>query len=245
MGHPPRFYCVGDALSASVTIEGDDAHHIKNVLRLGTGDSIIVCDGKGREALCQITTLQKSYATAEVKTVAVSDVEPITQMHVYPSLSKGERFEWMLQKLTELGVRSITPVLSEYCVAKEPDSAKIQRWQRIILEAAKQCGRACLPELRQVVSFSDAIGESKRYEGCKALFCYENERNSLRNALSGASQGKIVLVLSGPEGGYSDNEAIKAVQAGWESVSLGKIILRCETAPLAAVSAILFACGDM
>ena len=152
--------------------------------------------------------------------------------------------EWIVQKAVELGVSNIVPYLSKNCVSR-PDKTdkKVERWRKIAAEAAKQCGRGVLPTVGAVIPVGQAIAQAAQSE--TALFLYENERQTgLRDALA-AGVGKDVSLLVGPEGGFAPEEAEAARQAGLKSVSLGTRILRCETAPVAALAAILFAGGNM
>lgn len=229
----PRFIIDTLPQAGIVALQKEEARHILS-LRLREGDQIVLCDGRNQEALCRLISGNE----AEILQIRASENEPNTLVHLYPSVSKGERFEWMLQKATELGATSVTPVLSERCIAGTPTAEKMERYRRIIKSAAEQCGRGLLPELRNPLPFIDAI----RIAEGKKLFCYEEERNlALKNALREDRDDKIpISVLTGPEGGYSPHEVTDAVENGWESVSLGGCILRCETAPLMLLSVIRF-----
>lgn len=219
--------------AGKVALQKEEARHILS-LRMREGDRIILCDGRNSEALCRLT----ADGEAEIVELRVSKNEPKTPVHLYPSVSKGERFEWVLQKATELGVTSVTPVLSERCVAGVPSPEKRERFSRIIKSAAEQSGRGWLPELRNPLPFKEIV----RLADGKKLFCYEEEENvSLKSALKNTEfAGKPISVMTGPEGGYSPYEATDAAQNGWESVSLGGCVLRCETAPLMVLSVIRF-----
>lgn len=151
--------------------------------------------------------------------------------------------EFIVQKAVELGVSRIVPYLSKNCVSR-PDKTekKVERWRKIAAEAAKQCGRGRLPEVAAVVPVAQAIAQAAESE--TALFFYENERRTgLRDALAGGVRDTVSLMV-GPEGGFDPAEAKAAVDAGLQSVSLGTRILRCETAPIAALAAVLYAGGN-
>ena len=156
------------------------------------------------------------------------------------ALPKGDKMEFIVQKAVELGVSRIVPYLSKNCVSR-PDKTekKVERWRKIAAEAAKQCGRGRLPEVAAVVPVAQAA------ESETALFFYENERRiGLHDALAGGVRDTVSLMV-GPEGGFDPAEAKAAVDAGLQSVSLGTRILRCETAPIAALAAVLYAGGNM
>ena len=160
------------------------------------------------------------------------------------ALPKGDKMEFIVQKAVELGVSRIVPYLSKNCVSR-PDKTekKVERWRKIAAEAAKQCGRGRLPEVAAVVPVAQAIAQAAESE--TALFFYENEkRTGLHDALAGGVRDTVSLMV-GPEGGFDPAEAKAAVDAGLQSVSLGTRILRCETAPIAALAAVLYAGGNM
>ena len=219
----------GISLFGTVALSGEDSRHIFGALRMREGDTLILCDGNGLEARCVLT----ADGHAAVKETFPSKGEFSRPVHIYPSVSKGERFEWMLQKATELGASTITPVLSQRCISTGISKGKRERCQKILRSAAEQSIRGRIPLLLDVLPFEQAVKEAPGLR----IFCYEDERTvSLREALS---DGEI-SVMTGPEGGYTPEEARLAADNGWRSVSLGKTVLRCETAPLMVLSAVKF-----
>ena len=238
----PRFY-ITPPLTGLITLEAEDAHHIRDVLRLSPGEAVTLCDGQGLQAQAELTQVNKAGVYAQAGEAVPMGTDPNIRLCAYPSLSKGERFTWMLQKLVELGISDIYPVLSERCISREMAGSKLDRFRRIVLEAAKQCGRSVLPTLHELQSFASVV-KAPVLAGEAKLFCYEAATGSLRRALQ-ASPLTTAHILTGPEGGYSEAEACLAADNGWAEVSLGRIILRCETAPLAAVSAVLYEAGAM
>jgi 16S rRNA (uracil1498-N3)-methyltransferase len=227
----PRLILPGTVLSDTIRFSEADERHIFRSLRLRKGGRIVIADGNGCEALCELTADR----AAKVLETRPSKGEPPAPVHLYPSLSKGDRFDRLLQKAVEFGVTSVTPVLSERCVAGVPSPVKWERYRKIMRSAAEQSGRGIIPELRDALDFKDA-GASAR--GLR-IFCYENEHTiSLRAVFrEGVTE---TSVMTGPEGGYTEEEAAFAEQNGWKSVSLGNTILRCETAPLMPLAAIRF-----
>lgn len=231
-----RFFVQDRNFEDSVFLSEEDSKHLIKVLRAKIGDSVMVCDGNGKEAVGTITSLGVQ-AALELSNITYNDEENKLIFHALPSVSKGDRFEWMLQKLVELGVTSVTPVISENCVAKFPDDNKLERWNRIMLESAKQSKRLFLPILNKPISFIDAVNGENYGE---KIICYEKERSfTLQNAIS-CGKMDYISVLTGPEGGYTLNEAKLAAECNWKSVTLGKRILRCETAPVAVLAALQF-----
>ncbi|MCL1807302.1 MAG: 16S rRNA (uracil(1498)-N(3))-methyltransferase [Oscillospiraceae bacterium] len=226
----PRLIIPGVVLQGTVPLSEEDRRHIVQVLRMREGDRLILCDGNGLEALCSLTAGRE----ATVLETYPSQGEDTFSIHLYPSLSKGERFEWMLQKAAELGAVSITPVLSSRCIAASPSEEKIKRYRKILHSAAEQSGRGKLPLLRNPLLFRDAVLVKHHLP----LFCYEEESTVTLKA--GLTESVDIAIMTGPEGGYAPEEAERAGQCGWKAVSLGNTILRCETAPLMALSAIRY-----
>jgi 16S rRNA (uracil1498-N3)-methyltransferase len=228
------FYASLGAPGDSILLNEGDSRHISQVLRLHAGEAIEVCDGMGQLARCTLLGTG-SIVTAKILEVAPTKVEFPVALHFYPSLSKGERFDWMLSKLCELGARSVTPVISKHCIVRTLTEEKLTRYRRILAEASKQCKRGILPILNDPISFEVALSFPKL--GSK-LFCWEESTRPLGAVLGATVRPSDAHVLTGPEGGYSPEEANAAKNSGWIDVSLGKLILRCETAPMAAAAAI-------
>ena len=227
-----------------LVLRGENAHHAGRVLRLRPGEAVTLCDGKGTDYDCTVETLEKDAVTCRVLGSHPADTEPKQQLTLFMALPKGDKMEFIVQKAVELGVSEIVPYLSKNCVSR-PDKMdkKVERWRKIAVEAAKQCGRGVLPAVHAVVPAAEAVRLAAQAE--TALFLYENEKQTgLRDALAGGV-GKTVSLMVGPEGGFAPEEAAAAKDAGLVSVSLGTRILRCETAPVAALAAVLYAGGNM
>lgn len=239
-----------------VTIQGTLVHQIRDVLRLNPGDTIVVLDDSGWEYNLQLTAVDQQQATGEIRSKTLSHTEPRAKITLYQSLLKGDKFEWVLQKGTELGVVEFVPMVCDRCVIGSVDDVskiKIERWQRIVLEAAEQSRRARLPRLRMPLLFSQACERARRAE--LALLLWEGERTrSLRSMLTASStvpvtvRGKpspvrkpfSISLFIGPEGGLTPREVDQALRYGITPVSLGPRILRAETAALAAATTILY-----
>ena len=228
-----------------IVITGSDVNHIKNVLRMKPGEEIAVSNGTdGKEYRCGIEELLEEEIICTLRFIKEDGLELPARVTFFQGLPKADKMEFIVQKAVELGVSRIVPYLSKNCVSR-PDKTekKVERWRKIAAEAAKQCGRGRLPEVAAVVPVAQAIAQAAESE--TALFFYENERRTgLRDALAGGVRDTVSLMV-GPEGGFDPAEAKAAVDAGLQSVSLGTRILRCETAPIAALAAVLYAGGNM
>ena len=232
---------VGDNI---ITITGDDAHHISNVLRLKADDDIVVCDNCGCEYYCSILSVSKTLVECRVLRLGRSSSEPPIEIVLYQGVPKGDKLETVIQKCVELGVTRIVPVAMKRSVAQIKDKEKKQtRMQRISLEASKQCGRSIVPAISQVMTFSEAIKDSLSCD--LRILPYEAEEvNKLKNVLQSKKDAKKIAIFIGPEGGFDPLEVDAAKNAGFTTVTLGPRILRTETAPLACVSAVMYELGD-
>lgn len=211
---------------------------ITRVLRLSPDDSVAVLDNTGQEMIIHLTEVNPRAVLGEITSTSTPDVESQVHLHLYISLTQREKLEWILQKCTEVGVAEFTPfITSRTLVQKSSGSAeKHIRWQKIIREAAEQSGRTRLPLLNPVTSLKDALAHSQGF----CAFAWELEQTAtLRQVLrSYPRQEKVALVI-GPEGGFSDEEVNTAVANGFHTFSLGKRILRVETAAITASALIL------
>lgn len=245
-GHLPRFFLPSDAIGAdTLTLTGENARHAK-VLRLQCGDAVTVCDGAGTDVSCTVQAISGECVTLSILSRAPSSSEPATACSVYVGFPKADKLEHIIQKATELGAAEIVAFPSSRCVSR-PDAKslpkKLERWQKIAAAAAEQSGRGRIPAVLIMDSFESALSRAASAE--LALLPYENERAcSIRAALCGASP-KTVSVMTGPEGGFSEEEIRLARHFQMKICTLGPRILRCETAPLCALTAVLFACGAL
>lgn len=239
----PRFFTQTISAEGGI-ISGDDAKHISRVLRMKVGELLTACDTKGYDYDCLIESLSDREVSLRVLEVRPSQSEPDVRVSLYQAMPKGDKLELIIQKSVELGVDSITPVMTRRCVSK-PDSKsmakKLERYNRIALEAAKQSGRGKVPQVCPMLDLPQALDEMAQ-TSCPILF-YENATAPAKQVIDGA--GKEIAVLIGSEGGFDESEVELAIQKGCQVLSLGKRILRCETAPLAALSIIMFETGNM
>ncbi len=240
----PRFFmnytpAVGDA----VTVEGADARHIAGSLRMTPGETLTLCDGKGTDFGCTITNLEREAVTLRVDTATPTTAEPTLAVTLYMGLPKGDKMELIIQKAVELGVTAVVPVAMSRCVVKldGKDAAKKQaRWQKIAHEAAGQSGRGILPAVETPISWKQALA---RFEKENTLLCYEGGGQPIGQLVSPADTA-ISLVV-GPEGGFDPAEVEAVISRGGRIATLGPRILRCETAPLAALAVLMERSGNM
>lgn len=229
----PRFFLDKDALqNETVTVYGDDASHIALSLRMAVGESLTLCDNEGFDYLCEITSVTRECVVLTVKERLPSASEPPYFCRLFQCLPKGEKFETVIQKAVECGVSEIVPVQSSRCIAVVKDSAaekKLIRWNRIAEEACKQSGRGRLVKVLPPLSYREAL--SSMASADNAFLCYENENGlTLTRHLDMKETPNEIAFLVGPEGGLSPDEINLAKEKGIPSVSLGKRILRSETA---------------
>ena len=231
----PRFFLqranINDGI---VTITGDDARHISRSLRMRPGERITVCDMQKRVYDCVLQDFTPDTVTARVESEHDSDTEPPVFIRLCQALPKSDKLDTIIQKAVESGASEILPFESERCVVRiEPskEAKKLERRERIALEAAKQCGRGIIPAVREPVGFESMLSDSADCD--LKLFFYEGDGTvGLREVLEGLGQApERVAVVIGSEGGFSLSEVERAEKAGFILCGLGKRILRCETAP--------------
>lgn len=240
-----RFFVDPDELNKKFTVlTGENAAHAK-VLRLKAGEQVLICDGLGRECLCTVSDAAPSAISLVIENTQESKSEPAVAVSVYMAFPKADKLEHVIQKATELGAYEIVAFPSARCVSKPDEkslSKKKERWQKIAASAAEQSGRGRIPEVVVLGSYKEALARGGKADN--AILFYENERaTTLKMALEQGTY-KSVSILTGPEGGLEEREVEMAKDAGFRICTLGSRILRCETAPLCALSAIMYATGE-
>ena len=246
----------GRFAAKTITLTGNDALHLARSLRCRVGEFVTVCDFYNYEYRCKVESVAKDHVELSIIDRRPSDNEPDIEVVLYQALVKSDKFDTVVQKAVELGVSAVVPVDCRRCVSRPEEAAldkKRLRWQRISEQAAKQCGRAIIPQVRSVMRFEQVLRELAALNargGCGFL-CYENEQTlCLRQYLethkpaTAPANGRYGFVI-GPEGGLDDDEIECARMHGVPMVTLGKRILRTETAPLFVLSAIMFFTGNM
>ena len=240
-----RFFVAPEELTPEfLVLTGENAQHAK-VLRLKNGEEVLVCDGQGRECICTISDVSPGQVSLVVKHRQESESEARVRASIYMAYSKGDKLEHVIQKATELGAYEIVAFPSARCVSRPDEKGlkkKLERWQKIEASAAEQSGRGRIPEVITAGSYQEAL--TRAVQADKAILFYENERaTTLRMALE-EGVFKTISLLTGPEGGLEEKEVAQAQEAGLQVCTLGRRILRCETAPLCALSAVMYATGE-
>lgn len=216
------------------SIVGSDLHYVKDVLRLKPGDDLELFNGDGYIYHVKIETMTKAIITCQIINRKLAETEPKVKVTIAQALAKGQKMDFIVEKCTELGVNKIIPMVTERSLPKQ---AKLERWHKLAKEAAEQCGRAIVPEVTTLHQFEGVLKLKDQYE--LALIPWEMEKElSLKAILKGLPQS--ILLLIGPEGGFSRQEVDLAIKSGFKPISLGKRILRTETAGLASLAAIMY-----
>ena len=240
-----RFFVAPEEMQPDFfVLTGDNAAHAK-VLRLKNSEEVLVCDGQGNECLCTISDVSPGQVSLVVRARQAASSEAAVKASIYMAFPKADKLEHVIQKATELGVYEIVAFPSARCVSKPDEKSlkkKLERWQKIAASAAEQSGRGRIPQVIVLGSYAEAL--SRAAQADIAILFYENERaTTLRMALQ-AGEFSTISLLTGPEGGLESAEVEKAKDAGLQICTLGSRILRCETAPLCALSAVMYHTGE-
>lgn len=240
-----RFF-VSQPFAEEMQIVGTDAHHISNVLRMRVGQNIQIVSSDRVTALMEIKALTTDAAFVRLVKRIEQVNEPSVRIILAQGLAKGEKMDFIIQKAVEVGVNTIVPVAMEHSVVKldkNKAEKKVERWQKIAEEAAKQSKRDIVPKVTNVMNLNEVLNS---FAGSTKLMAYEGETNlGLKKALSAIQNIEEVLLIIGPEGGIAGKELKAAELAGVTTFSLGNRILRTETAGLVSATAILYETGDL
>jgi 16S rRNA (uracil1498-N3)-methyltransferase len=240
-----RFYTENEnIIGNTVRFDKNESKHISRVLRLEAGERIIVSTGDGIDRICTLTVSGEE-CEATVDETVKNENEPSGEIILFQSVIKNEKMDIIIQKVTELGITKIVPVIAERTVVKFEDekkeAKKQERWQKIALEACKQCGRSRVPEVLSAVSFKEAI---KLFSECdQRIVAYEEEKTV--GIVQAIRKAKTTGYFIGPEGGISEKEHLMLKEAGAVSISLGRRILRAETAAIVTGGVVLALMGEM
>lgn len=241
----PHRYFTTEVANGTAVLRGQDAHHLARVMRAKQGDTVILCDGKAIEYTAVITGFEEDSIIFTVEEGYPSAAEPTIEVTLFTGYPKQDKLEDIIRHGVELGCAYFIPFFSRYCVAfPKKEEQKNVRYNKIAMEAAKQCGRGVLPEVKMPLrNFDEVCDTFAQYD--IVLFCYECGGSPLRSILGemqrstdGGDRLKIAIV-TGSEGGFSAEEAECAAKAGAKTIGLGPRILRCETAPLAVVASVM------
>ncbi len=227
----------------AIIIEGTDVNHIKNVLRMKEGERLHISDGNNKKYLCEISFL----ATDEVRVSIIEEVEKDTELpskiYLFQGLPKSDKMELIVQKAVELGVYEIVPVATKRAVVKLDDkkaSKKVERWNSISESAAKQSGRVCVPSVHDVLSYKEALDYAMQLDVILIPYELAEGMDKTREIISSIEPGQSVGIFIGPEGGFEVAEIEAAVSKGVKPITLGKRILRTETAGLTTLSILMY-----
>ena len=240
-----RFFVAPDELKNEfLVLTGENAAHAK-VLRIKCGEKVTVCDGQGKECVCTVSDVSNGQVSLVVSEQMESATEAAVKVSVYMAFAKGDKLEHVIQKATELGAYEIVVFPSSRCVSRPDEKSiakKLDRWQKISVAAAEQSGRGRIPEVIVLDSYSKTLARARQTD--ISILFYENERTRTLSAALSEKAYATVSLLTGPEGGLDATEVQQAMDAGLQVCTLGKRILRCETAPLCALSAVMYDSGE-
>ena len=241
-----KFFVEGNQIQeTAIKIMGEDVNHISNVLRLHKNDKIIICNkDTSKSYVCEIIELVREYINCRIIEDIKDTTESKVHVDIFQGIPKSDKMEYIIQKATEIGVRNIIPVQLERCVAKldkKSEPKKIDRWQKIAEVAAKQSKRDRIPKIENVINIKNICQNIEKYD--IILIAYENEENiTLKDELKKLDRNKElnIGIVIGPEGGLSEKEVSELSESGAKCVTLGKRILRTETASLVILSDIMY-----
>lgn len=242
-----RFFIEKEDIRDGFLYVREGAHHILHVLRLGVGDSLTLCDGKGTDYDCRIEEVREEELVCRAVASRRADTEPEVEITLYQGVPKGDKMEWIIEKGVECGISRIIPVEMLRSVSrpeKKKAEAKTQRWNKIARAAAKQSQRGRIPEVLSPQSIRQCLAMLAEYD--LVLVCYEEERrNSLRKVLEEHAHARRIAIVIGPEGGLEEEEVQEFTAQGAIVVGLGPRILRTETAGMVAASLVLYEFGQL
>ena len=226
-----------------IRITGPDVNHIRNVLRMKLGETMLISDGQGKDYCCELAELGESEVLAKITDAEYEGTEPVCEFYLFQGLPKSDKMELIVQKAVELGVKEIIPVATKRAVVKLDEKKaqkKQERWQLIAKGAAEQSGRGVIPEVCGVCSFTEALEQAESLD--VVLIPYELEEGMAETVrvIEQIEPGQSVGIFIGPEGGFEEAEVLRAKEKGARPVTLGKRILRTETAGLTTLSILMY-----
>ncbi len=230
-----------------IYIEGTDVNHVKNVLRMKIGEELEICDGTQRKYLCEIEEMTAEYVCAKIKEELGADTELPSKIYLFQGLPKGDKMELIIQKAVELGVFEIIPVAAKRAVVKLDDKKagkKVERWQAIAEGGAKQSGRSVIPKVKGVMSWKEALQYASALDVVLVPYELAEGMRETKEIISAITPGQSVGIFIGPEGGFETSEVESAMAVGAKAITLGKRILRTETAGLTTLSILMYHLED-
>ncbi len=233
-----RFFVSADKIrDNNITIEGREAHHIIDVMRLRVSDKVSAFDGTGKEYLGFIKNISRGSLVIEITDTRTTGERKAARITLVQALPKKEKMDYIVEKATELGVSAIVPVVTARTIPTWGDvkkNAQVERWRRIAKEASKQCGRLDIPGIAEISAFADFVKRPCNFD-VKLIAILNNETVPLKEAIKGFSSGSVAIAI-GPEGDFSPDEAMAAKNAGYKQISLGPLVLKSDTAGLALLA---------
>ncbi len=245
----PKFFVPKENISENkIIINNDDVSHLKRVLRASVGDELTLCDGKGRNYIATISSIEDKQIICDIISSEKSLTEANIEITIFQGLPKASKMDYIIQKTTELGIVNIIPCEMSRCVSRIENSKdakkKVDRWQKIAEEAAKQSGRGIIPKVSEPVKFKQAVEMMKGFDLSFAPYECE-EQNKLRTILTSKDNVKTIAFMIGPEGGYDLDEIKYLKDNNISTVTLGRRILRTETAGEAVLAMVMYELGDI
>lgn len=239
-----QFFVESSQIQGSeIIIEGTDVNHIKNVLRMKPGEEVMISDGTDKHYICSIVAISEEQVTARIVDIDTNTTELPVKLYLFQGLPKADKMELIIQKSVELGVYEIIPVAMKRCVVKldaKKEKTKITRWQGIAESAAKQSKRMVIPKISSVMNFKEAVAYAKSLDYNIIPYEFANGMEQSKQVVKSLGRYKSVGIFIGPEGGFEEAEIAYAKENNMQIISLGKRILRTETAGLTALSIIMF-----
>ena len=226
-----------------IRITGPDVNHIRNVLRMKLGETMLISDGKGKDYCCELAELGESEVLAKITDAEYEGTEPVCEFYLFQGLPKSDKMELIVQKAVELGVKEIIPVATKRAVVKLDEKKaqkKQERWQAIAKGAAEQSKRGIVPQVQDVMSFQEAMNYAKELDVVLVPYELQEGMKATEAVISKIEPGQSVGIFIGPEGGFDESEIEQAEEAGAVPITLGKRILRTETAGLTTLSILMY-----
>ena len=242
-----RRFFIDVPLSDTLFIEGADARHMALVLRMASGDTVLVAAPDGKTAKAEIIRISAESVQLKLLAAIEANTEPPVEVWLVQGLGKGEKMDYIIQKAVELGVYGIIPAITEHCIVKydlAKQADKVIRWQKIAREAAKQCGRSYIPRVLPITRLADVFGRPELTAASKIMLYEGQASQGLKQALNRTGQPVYGLFV-GPEGGFSPAEVNLCEANGVSIVTMGPRIMRTETAAVAALTVVMYECGDL
>ncbi len=226
-----------------IYVTGQDVNHMKNVLRMKIGEQVEISDGNNKKYLCEVSAYEEEQAVLRILEIREADTELKSRLYLFQGLPKNDKMELIVQKAVELGAYEVIPVSMKRCVVKldaKKAAKKVERWNSISESAAKQAGRSIIPKVSDVVSYREALERAEQMDVVLVPYELEEGMAETKKLLHQIQPGQSVGIFIGPEGGFEREEVEQAIEAGAHPVTLGRRILRTETAGFTMLSILMF-----